>query len=151
MLFCGIKKYAFKLGLCMLNSFYLLSLKGCITSIFLDFPKIPNLYTLNAEIVNFRICSFWLYRERCFVTVTDRHACLIAQSCLILCNSMDYGPPGSSIHGIFQARIPEWVVLSFSMGSPQPRGQNCISFIGRCILYHWNTWELLISILVIQQ
>ena len=38
-------------------------------------------------------------------------------SCLTLCNSMDYSLPGSSIHGIFQARIPEWVAISFSRGS----------------------------------
>ena len=36
------------------------------------------------------------------------------QSCLTLCDPMDYAPPGSSVHGIFQARILEWVVLPFS-------------------------------------
>ena len=39
---------------------------------------------------------------------------LVTQSCLILCNPMDCSPPGSSIHGIFQARILEWVAISFS-------------------------------------
>ena len=37
-----------------------------------------------------------------------------AQSCLTLCDLMDWSPPGSSVHGIFQARIPEWVAISFS-------------------------------------
>ena len=46
---------------------------------------------------------------------------LVAQSCLTLCNSMDYSPPSSSVHGILQARILEWVAISFSRGSSQPR------------------------------
>ena len=41
----------------------------------------------------------------------------IAQLCLTLCNPMDYSLPGSSIHGIFQTRILEWVAISFSRGS----------------------------------
>ena len=46
---------------------------------------------------------------------------LVAQSCPTLCNPMDCSLPGSSIHGIFQAKILEWVVISFSRGSFQPR------------------------------
>ena len=38
-----------------------------------------------------------------------------------LCNPMEYSPPGSSAHGIFQARILEWVAIPFSRGSSQPR------------------------------
>ena len=38
----------------------------------------------------------------------------VAQSCLILCDPVDYSPPGSSIRGILQARILEWVAISFS-------------------------------------
>ena len=47
---------------------------------------------------------------------------LVAQSCPIPCNPIDCSTPGSSIHGIFQARILEWVAISFSRGSFQPRG-----------------------------
>ena len=43
------------------------------------------------------------------------------QLCLTLCNPMDCSPPGSSDHGILQARILEWVAISFSRGSSQPR------------------------------
>ena len=39
---------------------------------------------------------------------------LVTQSCLILCNLMDYSPPGSSVHGNIPARILEWVAISFS-------------------------------------
>ena len=43
-----------------------------------------------------------------------------ALSCLTLCNPMDYSLPGSSVRGIFQARILEWVSISYSRGSSQP-------------------------------
>ena len=43
---------------------------------------------------------------------------LVAQSCLTLCNPMDCGPPGSSVHGILQATILEWVVIPFSRDLP---------------------------------
>ena len=57
----------------------------------------------------------------------------VSQSCLTLCNPMDCSPPGSSVHGIFQARILEWVAISFSRGSSQPRDQTQVSHIaGRC-------------------
>ena len=45
----------------------------------------------------------------------------VAQSCLTLCNPVDCSPPGSSVHRILQARILEWVAISFSRGSSQPR------------------------------
>ena len=54
---------------------------------------------------------------------------LVAQLCLTLCDPMDYSPPGSSICGIFQARILEWVAIPFSRGSSQPRDQTHISCI----------------------
>ena len=41
---------------------------------------------------------------------------LVAQSCLTLCDPMDGSPPGSSVHAILQARILEWVAISFSRG-----------------------------------
>ena len=53
----------------------------------------------------------------------------VAQSCPTLCDLMDYNLPGSSVHGIFQARILEWVAISFSRGSAQPRDQTQVSHI----------------------
>ena len=44
-----------------------------------------------------------------------------------LCDPMDYSLPGSSVHGIFQARVLEWVAISFSRGSSQPRDQTQVS------------------------
>ena len=62
------------------------------------------------------------------------HAYLVAQSCLTLCNPMDCSPPGSSVHGILQARILDWYLLhpGIKPGSPalqvdslpsEPRGK----------------------------
>ena len=48
-------------------------------------------------------------------------ACAVAQLCLTLCNPVDYSPPGSFVHGIFQAGILEWIAIPFFKGSSQPR------------------------------
>ena len=52
--------------------------------------------------------------------------------CLTLCDPVDCSLPGSSVHGILQARIPEWVAMPSSRGSSQPRNQTHISYIS-CI------------------
>ena len=65
--------------------------------------------------------------------------CLLTQLCPSLCGPMDCSPPSSSAHGIFQARTLEWVVISYSRKSSQPRDWTCvccISCIGRQVLYH---------------
>ena len=57
---------------------------------------------------------------------------------------MDCSLSGSSVHGISEARILEWVAISFCRGSSRTRYQthiSCISAIGRWILYHWATRE----------
>ena len=46
---------------------------------------------------------------------------LVAQLCMTLCKPMDCSSPGSSVHGILQARIPEWVAIPFSKDLPDPR------------------------------
>ena len=56
-------------------------------------------------------------------------ACSVAQWCLTLCNPLDCSPPGSSVYGILQARILEWVAISFFRGSSWPRDQTPISCI----------------------
>ena len=68
----------------------------------------------------------------------------VTQLCPILCDSMDCSSPDSSVHGVFQARILEWMAISSSRGSSRPRNQIhvfCVSWIGRWILYHWATWD----------
>ena len=48
---------------------------------------------------------------------------LVSHLCLTLCDSMDYSTPGSSVHGISQARILEWVAIPFSSGCSKPRNE----------------------------
>ena len=80
---------------------------------------------------------------------TAQPSCVHAQSfnhvqLFELCNPMGHNPPSSPVHGVFQARILEWVATSFSKGSSQPRDWicvSCVSCISRQILYHWAIWE----------
>ena len=55
----------------------------------------------------------------------------------------DWSPPGSSVHGVSQARILKWVAISFSRGSSPPRDWTHVSCIDLRIPYHWATWEAL--------
>ena len=67
----------------------------------------------------------------------------VAQSCLTLCDPIDCSVPGSSLHGIFQAIVLEWIVISFSRGSSQPRAQSRVSrIVGRRFTI-WATREVL--------
>ena len=61
--------------------------------------------------------------------VNKGSAVLVAQSCPTLCNEVDYSPPGSSVHGILQARILEWIAIPFSRGSSRPRDQTRVGNI----------------------
>ena len=69
------------------------------------------------------------------------HACMHAetlQSCPTLYNTMDCSPPGSSVHGMLQARILEWVAITSSRGPSQPRDRTCVSYVScidRWVLY----------------
>ena len=69
----------------------------------------------------------------------------VAQSCLTLCNPMDYSLPGFSIHGILQVRILEWVTISFSRGSSRPRDWTWVSCIGGRWFNLWATRYLLLT------
>ena len=53
--------------------------------------------------------------------------CLVTQSCLTLCDPMDCSPPGSSVHGILQVRILEWIAIPCSRRSSLPRGKTRVS------------------------
>ena len=67
----------------------------------------------------------------------------VAQLCPTLCNPMDCSLPGSSIHGIFQARVLEWIAISFSMGSSWPRDRTQVSRIAGRRFSVWATREAL--------
>ena len=61
--------------------------------------------------------------------------CLVAHLWPTLCNPLDCSLPGSSVHGIFQARILEWVAIFFSKGSSLPRNQTHVSCIAGSFLH----------------
>ena len=74
----------------------------------------------------------------------------VSQSCPTLCDQMDCSPPGSSVYGIFQASILEWVAISYSRRSSQPRDRthvSCDPCTGRWMLYHCARLTAFISVL----
>ena len=82
-----------------------------------------------------------LQAHECGVLRKGTLGVLCAQLWPTLC---DCGPPGSSVHGILQARTLEWDAMPTSRRSSRPRNWTCISCIsclGSQILYHWATWE----------
>ena len=86
--------------------------------------------------------SYWFFSSRIsiwLICLLDQlHVCvLVAQSCPTLCDPMNYSPPGSSVHGILQARILERVAIPFSRGSSWPMDRTFIS----CLL-HWLAGSL---------
>ena len=94
-----------------------------------------------------------------FVFLLLSHACVLSRlSRVWLCDPMDRSPPGSSVHGILQARILEWVAMPSSRGSSWPRDQTTSTriagrffttespsqgthFAGRSSLGHWDRWQ----------
>ena len=84
------------------------------------------------------------------------HSCVLSQKaaggyyqlrkmkvkCPTLCNTMDCSPPGSSVHGIFQARVLEWVAISFSRGSSWPRDQTQVSRVAGRSFTVWAIREV---------
>ena len=83
-------------------------------------------------------CSALHHILPCFPgNIQIRKKC-VSVSCLVVSDSATpRSLLGSPAHGILQARILEWVAISFSRGTSWPRGQTRISYIGRQILYHW--------------
>ena len=65
------------------------------------------------------------------------------QSCLTLCKPIDHSPPGSSAHGILQARTLEWVAIPSPSMYSRLRDRTCVSFIAGRFFTHWATSEVL--------
>ena len=72
---------------------------------------------------------------------------MLNPSVMSLCNPLDCSPPGSSVHGILRTRIPEWVAISSSRGSSQPKDWTHVSHVSHvsCLsgrfFTHWAIWE----------
>ena len=95
-----------------------------------------------------KICPFqrkrWVLMPCSKYRTKNNRKSEVTQLCPILCDPMDCSLPGSSIHGILQSRILEWVDLPSSRGSPQFRNQtynSCVSCIADRFFTHWVTWE----------
>ena len=94
-----------------------------------------NVFGCGVEIYKgFRRCSTSVFKE-------EESESEVARSCPTVFDPMDCSLPGSSVHGIFQARVLEWVAISFSRGSSQPRDRSRVSLtVGRCFTV-WPTRE----------
>ena len=68
--------------------------------------------------------------------------CEVAQSCPTLCDPVDCNQLGFSVHGILQAKILEWIAISFSRGSSRPRDRTWVSLIGGRCFKLWATREV---------
>ena len=77
--------------------------------------------------------------------------CSASQSCWACCNPMGCSLPGSSVHGIFQARILKWIAVSYFGGSSRPRDRTWASWVGRWILYHCTIYLIRITETVIRK
>ena len=88
---------------------------------------IPDVHTLWLYSSN----KFWLFNMlKCmyhYIYKCEKKVKVKSLSRVRLCDPMDCSPPGFSVHGIFQARILEWVAISFSRGSPWPRDWTWVS------------------------
>ena len=79
--------------------------------------------------------KYWDLDEVCAVL------CLVIQLCLTLCDPIDCSPPGSSVHEILQEKILEWVAMSSSRVSSQPRDWTQVSHIAGRLFTVWDTRE----------
>ena len=114
----------------------------------LMYTHIYFIYTTVKEIANNNLLystgNFSQYSVKSYMGKEfKKRLCVYAQVQLYLtpCDPMDCSPPGSSVHGILQARILEWVAMPSSTGSSRPRDQtrvSYVSFTARQILYCWT-------------
>ena len=88
---------------------------------------------------SFYISLFYLYGKTAWWPIESESE--VTKMSPTLCHPMDCSPWGSSIHGILQARILEWVAISFSRGSSQPRDQTQVSHIAGRRFNLWATRE----------
>ena len=77
----------------------------------------------------------------CVCVCVPARVCMHAQSCLNLCDSMNCSPPGCSVHGTLQARVLEWVAISFSRGLPI-QGLNLRFMQNLAFFLHWQVGSL---------
>ena len=97
------------------------------------------------------VFSTWRVQTTSALFYALLHACVVAQSCPALSNPMDCSPPSSSVHGILQTRILEWVAIPSSRGSSRPRDWthvSCVSCTAGGFFTCWAIREAALCLLV---
>ena len=98
----------------------------------LESIKLSKMSQRETDCVISFICGI---KNRLWITRSE-----VTQSCLTLCDPMDWSLPGSTIHGIFQARILEWVAISFSKRSSLPRDWTLVSHMVGIVGRRFTVW-----------
>ena len=110
---------------------------------FIDMEYYTDLFLYVGHILHSRdkphlvmVCNVYYWLRCVFAAARASKICIFLKEFSLshvqvvsLCDPMDCSPPGSSVHGILQARILEWVAIPFSKESSQPRDQTPVSFI----------------------
>ena len=113
---------------CYFSTWVYLSLKlGYTDCLIIWIVKIPSLVKVLTVWISY--FSFLLHPSLEYMFFILLQVVLITQLCPTSCNPVDCSPPGSSVHGILQVRILEWVAIPFFRGSSWPRGQIHISLM----------------------
>ena len=119
------------------------------TAALLTIPKIWK-QQMKCPSIDEWIKKLWyMYTMEYYSATTKRRSChlragfcvLVTQWCPTLYDPMDYISPGSSVHGNLQARLLEWVAISFSRASSRPRAQTWVSFIAGRFFTVWAIRE----------
>ena len=110
-----------------------------VTHVIVSKPSIHSPHRISTRNASY-LCSYrFCYKEVLCSISLSLSLSLVAKSCPTLASTWDCSPPSSSVHGILQARILEWVAISFSRGSSQPRDRTRVSYTaGRCFT-DWAT------------
>ena len=114
----------------------------------LSFPQQMKLLKVIVVAIYWVLRCFWkLWSKVTSWVIIGLFQCSSAVlSSVWLCNPIDCSLPGSSVHGIFQARVLEWVAISYARWSSWPNDQTWVSglsWIGRHICYQWANWKAL--------
>ena len=107
---------------------------------------------INISLYNWFPVKTWAYAKRKWKKLLYS-MCKCAkslQSYLTLCDPMDGSPPGSSVHELFQARILEWVAISFSWGSSPPRDWTQVTHIAGRFFTVWAIREVCMTLKLLQ-
>ena len=99
------------------------------------FLEVKSRVTMTNYVPSSKLCNLSFSFPIFIISMSSANS---LQSCPTLCDSMDCSPPCSSVHGILQTRILEWVAMPSSRGSDRPRDQTCVSLH----LLHWQADSL---------